>query len=444
MPTKLELLDADVRAQIAQLAEEGVEVGAFRQAYADCQGSDPAIKAEAYEALLAQMERLLTLSTADEPALLEDIRRLRPADRPQIALSLDHHRLYDRLLGGYLGRCAGCLLGKPFESRLIHKDDIARYLREADAYPLVDYAPVTPDLETRYRLHLSYKRATLGNISGMPRDDDIDYLVLNLLILEKYGFEFRPEDCAEQWLYRFPYHRIYSAGRAAYRNLINGIEPPATAYHHNPHRESLGGQIRADLWGYVAPGDPELAAQLAYRDSTLSQVRNGVYSGMFFAAVIASGFATPDLREAIEAGLAQIPPRSRLATAIRDLLVWTAEDGAWESTLQRIYARFGHQVFNYSIVNALISLLGPLYCEGDFGRAISVTVMGGFDTDCTGATAGSIMGVMHGARSIPSSWIAPLEDRYESHLAGIGQIRISELVLRTSRLVHWPTGRIEG
>ena len=45
-----------------------------------------------------------------------------------------------------------------------------------------------------------------------------------------------------------------------------------------------------------------------------------------------------------------------------------------------------------------------------FGHGIAVAVMGGWDTDCTGASVGSILGVMKGTAGIPPSWVEPLNN----------------------------------
>ena len=58
-------------------------------------------------------------------------------------------------------------------------------------------------------------------------------------------------------------------------------------------------------------------------------------------------------------------------------------------------------------------------------------MQGGWDTDCTGATAGSAFGAMHGAGAIPDSWSRPLGDRVRSALFGFDGVRISELAART-------------
>lgn len=435
MPEPPDALTSLAQRAIAQLAEEGVNVAALTEQLSASFHQPDVTRRPALRSLLASMEPLVVPSTPNEPLEYEAIRAQAPRAH-SVLPTADPARLQDQILGGWLGRCAGCLLGKPLEGAITHWEKIEAFLREADAYPLRDYVPLTPELETRYRMHRSYRASTRGNIHGMPRDDDIDYVLLNLLILERHGDGFTPEDAASEWLEHLSYHTIYAAGRAAYRNLVNGLVPPHTAWSENAYRQSLGAQIRADTWGWVRPANPQAAAELAYRDAVISQTRNGVYSGMFFAATISAAFVAPDVRTAVEAGLEQIPSRSTLSSAVRALLGWVEADADWRKTIGRIYADYGHQATNYSIVNALISLLGPLYAPNRYTDAIGITVMGGFDTDCTGATAGSIMGVLSGADALPRSWVDPLEDRYHSFIVGIGQIPISELARRTAALAR--------
>jgi hypothetical protein len=90
----------------------------------------------------------------------------------------------------------------------------------------------------------------------MVRDDDIDYTVLGLKALETYGRGFSPLHIGRLWLENLPYNSIFTAEVIAYRNLINELEPPQTAFFRNPYREFIGAQIRGDMWGYVNPGNP--------------------------------------------------------------------------------------------------------------------------------------------------------------------------------------------
>lgn len=221
--------------------------------------------------------------------------------------------------------------------------------------------------------------------------------------------------------------------RAAYRNLVLGLGPPETARFRNPYHEWIGAGIRADIYGYICPGGPELAADMAYRDATLSHVKNGVYFAMFVSATLSAAFVVEEPREAVEVGLSEIPKGSRLAEAIRYTLELHAAGVPWEEAWERLSGHYGHYHPVHSIPNATFVVSGLLWGEGDFTKMVSLSVMCGFDTDCNGATAGSIMG----ARGIPQRLSMPLNDTLVLGLAGFGEARILELAKRTLEVRKW-------
>lgn len=382
-----------------------------------------------------------------EPLDFDGIVAERPWEPGRVELSLSDGEVLDKIYGGWLGRCAGCLLGKPVEG--FSREQIEVWLRTADAYPLDDYFPPIYDVPSdapgwlKDRLsHIDavFKKTGVGVLRGqinrMARDDDIDYTILNLHVLESYGFEFTTMNVGEAWLTLLPYWQVYTAERAAYRNLVNGLTPPETATYMNPYREWIGAQIRADMWGYVAPGNPGFAAELAYRDASLSHVKNGVYGEMFVSAMVSAAFTTDDVRDVVYAGLSVIPRRSRFAEAVGDVLNWSVEFSDWRDTLSRIYGKYGHYHPVHTINNAAIVVMALLYGGGDYGRSIALSVMGGLDTDCNGATVGSILGVILGAEALPEKWVRPLNDTVESYVVGYDNSRVSKLAERTFKLAR--------
>jgi len=372
----------------------------------------------------------------DEPSELDEIKRKIPERKVIFPKEVEKDVLYERLYGAWLGRCIGCLLGKPVEGW--PKREIENYLKATDSYPLQNYFPFVPDKvnNNEYPLHPSAKEATRGNIKYMARDDDIDYTILNLKLVEENGFEFTPEDVAQEWLSSLPYNMVYTAERQAYANLVRGLKPPATAIYRNPFREWIGAQIRADIFGYLTPGNPELAASLAYKDACLSHTKNGIYGEMFIAAVIAAALATDDLEKAIDAGLSQVPERSRLAEVVRDVRKWSEKDSSWEDVWERTYEKYGHYHSVHTLPNLAFVLIGLLWGELDFQKTVCIAVMCGYDTDCNGATAGSILGALRGIKGIPEEMSKPLNDRIKSVVFGCGDVRISDLASRTFRLIE--------
>ncbi|MFF9867716.1 ADP-ribosylglycohydrolase family protein [Streptomyces sp. NPDC013953] len=345
--------------------------------------------------------------------------------------------LADRVLGGWSGRIAGNMLGKPVErGDYWTRDRIDRYLRATGALPLTDYLPEPPADASGFELRPEWPQCVRGRIRGSCRDDDVDYAILGLHLLETHGFGFTTEQVGALWLLRLPYLQTFTAERAAYRNLAAGLKPPLTATHDNPYQEWIGALIRADVFGWTSPGDPRRAASLARRDAVLSHTGNGVYGAMWAAALIAAAFTAHGVRDAIEAALVRIPGSSRLARTVRHAVALHEAGVSWSGALAELERETSGLHWIHVVPNAAVITAGLLYGEGDFTRTIALTVRGGLDTDSNGATAGSVAGVLCGASRIPRRWTDPLEDRVRSAVFGFDGVGIGELAERTVRLVE--------
>jgi len=146
---------------------------------------------------------------------------------------------------------------------------------------------------------------------------------------------------------------------------------------------------------------------------------------------LAGAFVAEDLEEVVRIGLAEIPRTSRLYEAVSQTVKWCKENDDWEVTCDRILAAYGHYHGVHTINNACLVVMGLLHSGGDFGRAVGMAVMGGLDTDCNGATAGSVMGAWLGAAALPSRFTRPLNDRLASYVVGMTDNSISDLARRT-------------
>lgn len=420
-------------AELADRRVSGFEVGDLEDAVHDAVANGPGTERER---LLAKLEE--TPLREDwpyvEPSDLAGIQAAFPAGADVPAWRGTDDELRDRLAGAWLGRCAGCNLGKPVEGW--SRERIGRYLEAAGAFPIDDYLPRLDPFPEGLELNPCWTDTTRGNIRSMARDDDTDYTILGLHVLEEHGFAFGPAQIGEEWMHHLPLGLTYTAERAAYRNLVDGLRPPETATVRNPYREWIGAQIRGDMWGYVSPGNPSEASRLAFHDASLSHTQNGIYGEMWVSALIACGFVTPDLPAAIGASLAFVPERSRLAEALRHVLALHERDHTWEEARNDIEVRYGHYNGVHTINNAAVVAAALLWGAGDFTRTIGLAVEGGWDTDCNGATAGSVFGATFGAGAIASHWVDPLDDRIRSAIVGFDDSRISDLVERTLEQVR--------
>jgi ADP-ribosylglycohydrolase len=414
------------------------------RAGASARPADPALRALAVR-LLDELAELPAATAADEPTELAALRaaapaRPRPDGPPPVA-----HGLRPRLEAAWLGRAAGCVLGKPVEKLpLAGIREIAAATGNWPLHTWFTEAGLDAETAARWPWNRRSRATSLAeNIDGAPEDDDLNYPLLGLLLLEEHGHDFTTQDVARLWLDQLPAGRTFTAERIAYRNLLAGVEPPATGALRNPFREWIGALIRADVFGWTHPGDPYAAAGEAWRDAVLTHTANGVYGAMFAAALVAEAAGGhTDVHGALAAGLSVVPARSRLAHAVRFGIdaaraepTGTAEGFA--TVVDRLHARYGDHHWVHVLPNAALLAAGLTHADGDFDASVCRVVSGGWDTDSNGATAGSVAGLLAGSpEAIPTRWTAPLHNRLATTVAGLDGIGFDELAARTAALAR--------
>jgi ADP-ribosylglycohydrolase len=443
-------LDGLFREELKQRGEEGCDVSGFAERAAKA-GGDVAQLNQLYDELMTLQPR--PDFPYVEPSDLNGIHAAQPP-APSIPQFRDCPDAADRFRGAWLGRCAGCALGKPVEAGDFmgggHGNpgwkNVQLWFEGADAWPIAGYTPEhsRAEADPGIRIGRGSLPCTREHIHYMQTDDDIRYTVLGLVMLEERGLDFDTWDVAKLWHNRLTYGQVCTAETQAYLNFsqvtahMDGQRPDDwrerlawVPMYRNPYREWIGAQIRADGWAYAAAGNPELAAELAWRDASLSHVKNGVYGEMFAAAMIAAAFVDSDPERIVAAGLAQIPQRSRLAEAIGQALAIARSATDQVDLVSRIWDAFSHYHPVHTINNAALVAASLVYARGDFATAIATAVLGGWDTDCNGATVGSIMGAALGAAGLPGKWIDPLNDTLYAEIPGFHPIAISECAVRT-------------
>jgi ADP-ribosylglycohydrolase len=317
---------------------------------------------------------------------------------------LDRKTYRDKVYACWLGKNIGGTLGAPYECR-------------------------------KYTNNLEY-------FNPVPKDpapnDDLDLQLVWLKMLEDRGFPPRISDFAEYWR---KYASAYPWNEYGFcmRNLERGLLPPVSGWFENYYVDEMGSPIRSEIWACVAPADPQRAAALAWMDSCMDHAGGeGMWGEMFWAAVESAAFVLDDPRELIRIGLSMIPPSCSIARVIREA-VWCADNGkGWGEARERIATTFGHVQPCNAIPNHGFTILGWLYGK-DFGDRLCQAVNCGYDTDCTGATLGSVLGIVGGTRCIPKKWSAPVGTAIALHkftrLPGAPKT-IGELTTRTVSLAE--------
>ncbi|WP_217592223.1 ADP-ribosylglycohydrolase family protein [Cohnella sp. GbtcB17] len=289
--------------------------------------------------------------------------------------TIDEQDYYRRVYGGWLGKNIGGTLGAPVEGskELLH----------------LTFYPKLPD--------------------GPLENDDLDLQLVWLHALEQYGARLTAIELGQEWVEHvfFPFDEY----GYALTNLRRGLTAPVAGWFNNPFTDCMGSPIRSEIWAMVAPGAPHVAAYYAYQDAIVDHAGGeGVYGEMFFAAIESAIFIETDRDRLIHIGLQHIPSTCRTAKAIHDLLRWHKEGKDWLEARRLILEHHGSSNFTDAPQNIAFTILGWLYGT-DFEDCILKAVNCGYDTDCTAATLGAILGMILGPELLPERWVSPVGDR---------------------------------
>jgi len=384
------------------------------------------------EALLDEIDALPRPDDPRHPTTWAEVEAGWPSS---LAVTAPGPDLADRLHGAWSGRAAGCLLGKPVEK--IPRPGIRAIAVETGNWPVRGYftaSGLTPETAAAWPWNRrSAPTSLVENIAGMPEDDDLNFPLLNLALLERHGDQLSTEDVALGWLADLPGGRVFTAERAAYRNLLMAVPVEQVAVRRNPFRDWIGALIRGDVFGWVRPGDPAGAARLAWSDARLSHTRNGAYGELWAAALTSLSLVAGDVDEVLDRAAGVVPSRSELAAALAFGAALGREPLTLDDRLDALHERYGHLHWVHVLNNAATVACALAASRGDFGLGVGFAVMAGWDTDSTGATVGSVLGGLLGAAALPTAWTRPLDDRIATSLPG-GEVRIDALAARTLQL----------
>ncbi len=243
-------------------------------------------------------------------------------------------------------------------------------------------------------------------------NDDLDLQLVWLHALEQVGPKaINAANLGEFWLNFIPPHwNEYGIGKA---NMRRGLTPPLAGDYDNNWKDSNGAWIRTEIWASVAPGAPELAAKYAIEDAKVDHgAGEGTFAAAFVAAMQSAAFAISDLRKCIDIALYAIPENCRMAQSIK-LVIDCYESGkSWIETRNAVFeanSDIGNGWFE-APTNVSYAVLGMLYGEGDFKKSMITAINCGDDTDCTGATVGSTLGILYGMAGIPKDWAEHIGD----------------------------------
>lgn len=289
----------------------------------------------------------------------------------------------DKVHACWLGKTIGGTLGMPFEGK--------REMRNLTFYEPVPKEPVP--------------------------NDDIDLQLLWLKALEERGPMITAHELAEYWLkYVVVDWNEYGVCK---RNLRLGLLPPLSGHYRNRWRDSNGAWIRSEIWACLFPGIPALAARYAFEDACVDHgVAEGTYAEVFTATLQSAAFVESDRDRLLNIALSYIPKDCGVARSVRTAIESWRKGLDWRAAREAVVEASKDTGWFMAPQNVAFVVLGWLYGGDDFGKAICTAVNCGDDTDCTGATLGALLGIIHGTKGIPQKWREPISDEIRNIAVG--------------------------
>ena len=293
-------------------------------------------------------------------------------------LTFNRETLKDKIYACWVGKNIGGTMGTPYEgNRDVH--DIQGFVTEE--------GKVLPN-------------------------DDLDLQLVWLRAMDEMGPESVNERVlGEYWMTHIgPMWNEYGVGKS---NMREGLLPPlAGEVYNDKWKHSNGAWIRTEIWACLFPGCPEKAIRYAFYDACVDHgYGEGTYAAIFVAAMESAAFVIKDVKTLLEIGLSKIPTDCRMAKAVRLVMEEYEKGTDWKTVRQMLVEQSADIGWFQAPANVGFVVLGLLYGEGDFKKSMILAINCGDDTDCTGATIGSLMGIMNGIAGLPSDWRSHIGDQ---------------------------------
>lgn len=310
----------------------------------------------------------------------------------------------ERVYAGVLGKMIGVYLGRPFEGWT--------------------YDRIMADLgEIWYYVH------ERRNVPLIVTDDDISGTFTFLRALPDYGNrrDLTPAQIGQSWLNYIIEQRTIlwwggmgnSTEHTAYLRLKQGIPAPQSgsiALNSKVVAEQIGAQIFIDGWAMAAPGDPELAADLARRAGSVSHDGEAIYGAQVLAAMEAQAFVERDINKLLDTAVTFIPNNSVIYRLIHDVREWHAAEPDWRKTREHIAECYGYDKYGgncHMVPNHALIIHALLHGDDDFQKSLMIVNTCGWDTDCNSGNVGCLLGIKNGLAGIDAGpdWRGPVADR---------------------------------
>ena len=278
-----------------------------------------------------------------------------------------------------------------------------------------------------------------GELWGADDDTDIEYMY-QYLILQNKQVKLTPKQIKEGWLEHISSieeNYLWVSNQKALDLMNEGYLPPETSSPRlNEHYEMIDAQLTTEIFGLFAPGNPELARDLAslpiqtvarYEAEDIAKF----YVTMFSLASINPERSIHDRIDSMSLHARYYLPDDEYPAKMYDYIRSLYESNIpWEAARDSIYKayqieqRHGYDITSKNLycnacfaagINFAASLVSLFYGEGDLLETIKIGSLAGWDSDNPTATWGGLIGFMMGVNAIEDAFGTELSNEFHIH-----------------------------
>ncbi|MDF2948553.1 MAG: hypothetical protein K0R07_567 [Sedimentibacter sp.] len=277
-----------------------------------------------------------------------------------------------------------------------------------------------------------------GDLKGYIREpntynDDITFEIAFLDAFKDKGYNVTSKDIALSWIGLIPVG--WSAEELALRNIRAGMMPPESAKWNNPFNEWIGAQMRGAICGMVAPGNPSLAAKLAWIDGEVSHINNGIIGEVFNAVMISLSFINDDIKDIVKQSISMIPTDSEYYSVVKYAYDCCLKYSDWHDALADCEKKYIKYNWIHAYPNACCEIIALMYGEGDYEKTLNIITMCGIDADCNAGMIMPVLGIQKGMRIIPKRLLSPAFDKLITYMRYYEEIKLDDLVCDTLKYI---------
>lgn len=296
--------------------------------------------------------------------------------------SIPIETLKDKIAGGWAGKMIGVTYGAPTEFKAKGKT---------------------------FEDSIKWKPS---DVKGSIWQDDIYVQLTFLMTMDQYGID-APAKKYQELFAKAGYH-LWHANVQSRKNYFDSIFPPQSGHpDYNLHADDIDFQIEADYIGFMCPGMPQTANQIADKIGHIMNYGDGVYGGVFVASLYAEAYFESDISKLISKALLSIPAESDYAKIVNDvILLHSHYPNDWRAAWTELEAKWGKvqiceagTTFNIDAkLNGAYIVMGLLYGNGDPAKTMEVSTRCGQDSDCNPSNAMAVLGVIKGLSGLPTEY----------------------------------------